>query len=265
MKPDLYKYDLGDDVTVFSSTRRGGVSKGRYGEFNINEFCGDEADDILRNRSLLATELGIDTDRLVIPHQVHKTEIRLITEDFFSLPSPIRKRVIDGVDGVMTAGRGICIGVSTADCIPVLLYDARNRAAAAVHAGWRGTVERIASKAVEEMKTVFNTAPQDLKAVIGPGISLESFEVGAEVYDTFANHGFNMTDIAKRYPAMTGDSEKWHIDLWECNKQQLTDAGIKKENIQIAGICTYKHSDVFFSARRMTINSGRIYTAIMLR
>jgi copper oxidase (laccase) domain-containing protein len=87
--------------------------------------------------------------------------------------------------------------------------------------------------------------------------------VGDEVYATFAEAGFPMTRIAKRYPA--GQGEKWHIDLWEANRLQMAAAGIKAENITIAGICTYTRHEDFFSARRLGINSGRIFSGILLK
>ena len=87
----------------------------------------------------------------------------------------------------MTNESNVCIGVSTADCIPILLYDTEHHAAAAIHAGWRGTVKHIVMKTIKEMGVVFNSVPQNLKAVIGPGISLDNFEVGDEVYEKFAN------------------------------------------------------------------------------
>jgi copper oxidase (laccase) domain-containing protein len=97
--------------------------------------------------------------------------------------------------------------------------------------------------------------------VIGPGISLESFEVGDEVYEAFRKEGFPMERIACRFPAAEG--EKWHIDLWECNRQQLLSLGVPEAQIQVAGVCTYKNPDQFFSARRLGIRSGRILSGIM--
>jgi YfiH family protein len=166
--------------------------------------------------------------------------------------------VIEGVDAVMTDVPQLCIGVSTADCIPVLLYDSTHRAISAVHAGWRGTVLRIVQKAVETMRDTYGTAPADLQAVIGPGISLDSFEVGDEVYDQFLSAGFDMQPISRR-------EAKWHIDLPMCNRLQLMEAGIPSNNIQMTNICTYQQYDRYFSARRLGIQSGRIYTGILIK
>lgn len=254
--PQLLRYDLGEGVTAFSTTRHGGVSEGNYSEFNINYYCGDRADHIQANRRSLCRLLGIDESRLVYPHQVHGVEVRQIDEEFLTLSSADRKVVLEGVDAVMTHLPGVCLGVSTADCIPLLIYDNVQHAACAVHAGWRGTVARIAQKAVAEMRRAYGTSPSDLKAVIGPGISLENFEVGDEVYGQFAAAGFPMEAIARRY-------RKWHINLWECNRLQLVESGIQPSNIHLSGICTFAQAGDFFSARRLGIDSGRIFSGIM--
>ena len=246
--PQLTYYKIGERVVAFSTTRQGGCSTGNYAGFNINAYCGDDPAHILENRRALAALLGLTEQSLVMPHQTHGTAVRRID----ALPTA----TIEDTDAVMTNVAGLCIGVSTADCIPILLYDAVHHAACAVHAGWRGTVARIAVEAVRAMQRDYGTDPSCLHAVIGPGISLESFEVGDEVYDQFAAAGFPMDAIACRYA-------KWHIDLPACNRLQLEEAGVT--DIFLSGICTFQHCDRYFSARRLGIRSGRIFTGILLK
>ena len=257
-KPALHFYDFGTEVTAFSTTRLGGYSEGNYGQFNINRYCGDSPEHIAQNRQALCQLLQIDDNHLLMPHQVHLTEIATIDDDFLSLGSDGCQQLLEGVDAVMTNIPGVCIGVSTADCIPVLLYDGMHHAVCAVHAGWRGTVARIVEKAVKTMTETYGSNAADIQAQIGPGISLDSFEVGDEVYDAFAQAGFNMQSISER-------REKWHINLPLCNKLQLMAMGVKPEQICMSDICTYKSHDTFFSARRLGINSGRIFTAILMK
>lgn len=245
-EPQLTYYDLGDHVVAFSTTRHGGCSTGNYSGFNINNYCGDETSHIVENRRSLAAVLGIDDNHIMMPHQVHGTEVRRIDGP--------QQEVIEGVDAVMTDVPQLCIGVSTADCIPILLYDETHHAVCAVHAGWRGTVKRIVHAAIHAMHATYGTEPFQLKAVIGPGISLECFEVGDEVYQQFADAGFNMGQIARKY-------SKWHINLPLCNRLQLEDWGVK--DIYMSGICTYQQYKDYFSARRLGVNSGRIFTGIM--
>ena len=241
---------MGTGVTAFSTTRQGGCSTGNYAAFNINGYCGDDEVHIAANKVALCGLLGIDSNRLVMPHQVHDCVVRRIDGP--------QQGVMEGVDAVMTDVPQLCIGVSTADCIPVLLYDSTHRAVSAVHAGWRGTVLRIVQKAVEAMCHAYGTAPADLQAVIGPGISLDSFEVGDEVYDQFLSAGFDMQPISRR-------EAKWHIDLPMCNRLQLMEAGVPADHIQMTNICTYQQYDRYFSARRLGIQSGRIYTGILIK
>ena len=256
--PRLTYYNISPDTVAFSTTRHGGVSTGNYASLNINPYCGDAPEAVAANRLRLAAELGVDEGRIVLPHQTHGTETRVIDGGFMLLTANERQRLLDGVDAVLTDVPGLCIGVSTADCIPVLLYDAEHRAAAAVHAGWRGTQARILQKAVSGMCAVYGTEPARLKAVIGPGISLDSFEVGDEVYAAFEEAGFDMGAIAAR-------RAKWHIDLPLANRLQLTRCGVDEANITTLGTCTYANADEYFSARRLGTASGRIYTGIYIK
>lgn len=278
----IKEYQVASGVMAFSTTRKGGVSQGNYGEFNINEFCGDFAEHVAENRKRLAAELGITTDHIIMPHQVHGVEVRNIAGEFLTMPENIRKMVLEGVDAVMTDQKGVCIGVSTADCIPVLLYDEEHHAVAAIHAGWRGTLARIVHKTIQEMAFTYHTDPKKLKAVIGPGISLDHFEVGDEVYEAFEQAAFPMEEIAEQRPnaAFSVDPAererlaaegnivqplKWHLNLPLCNRQILLHCGVPEENIQDCGICTFANSDEYFSARKLGIESGRIYTGILLK
>ena len=271
--PVLHSYLIGDGVVAFTTTRQGGVSEGNYATFNINHYCGDDEKAISINRSALCNLLHITDEQLVYPHQTHQTEVRAITPSFYELTNDERNSFLEGVDAVMTDLPGVCIGVSTADCIPVLLYDEAHHAMAAVHAGWRGTVARIVVKTVRKMEEIYHTHPQQLHAVIGPGISLRNFEVGDEVYNAFREADFPMDKIAQRYPVSasiedrktSGDLMRWHLDLPECNRLQLIDCGLEKEQIQLSGICTYDRCDEYFSARRLGINSGRIFSGILLK
>ena len=248
--PSLQYYHIAEGLTAFSSMREGGYSTGRYGEFNINRYCGDSDEAIRKNREALCRLLDITDDRLLMPHQVHKAEIAVVDEQW--------DIDLEGYDALMTNVEEVCIGVSTADCIPVLLYDPRQRAVCAVHAGWRGTVMRIVEQSIARMTEVYGTNPADLIAQIGPGIHLESFEVGDEVYQAFEKEGFPMESISRKY-------EKWHIDLPECNRLQLISAGVPETHISVSPVCTYMQSDTYFSARRLGIESGRIFTGIILR
>ena len=248
---DIFEYSLDNRVRAFSTTRKGGVSTGNYSSFNISHYCNDRLENVQENRKRLSLLLDIPCERIIVPRQVHLTEVQAVT-------SQTKNTDIEGIDAIITNEKQLCIGISTADCVPILLYDTTKQAIGAVHAGWRGTVGKIVCKTIQKMQEHYNSFPQDLKAIIGPSISKEAFEVGDEVYDAFATAGFTMSEIAER-------REKWHIDLWAANFKLLVATGVKMENISVANICTYNHYDTFFSARRLGINSGRIYTGILLK
>ena len=250
ISPQLTYYNMGAGVTAFSTKRQGGCSTGNYAAFNINGYCGDDIVHIAAIKVALCSLLGIECEHLVMPHQVHDCVVRRIDGP--------QQETLEGVDAVMTNVSQLCIGVSTADCIPILLFDPVHRAVSAVHAGWRGTVLRIVEKAVEAMQESYDTEAADLQAVVGPGISLNSFEVGDEVYDQFQAAGFEMEAISRR-------DEKWHINLPECNRLQLVESGVLPSHIQMTNICTFQACDRFFSARRLGIQSGRIFTGILLK
>lgn len=203
---------------------------------------------------------GFRTEDLGLPRQTHTDHVVWMTE----AGRP------EETDAVITKTPGLCIAVKTADCIPVLLYDHEERIVAAIHAGWRGTVNRIVEKTIRKMYTssldsqpsTIIPNPSNLHAIIGPGISLDSFEVGDEVYEHFCREGFPMERIARLYPSTTpGQKQKWHLDLWEANRWILEQCGVM--DIQVAGIDTMTSAE-WFSARRETINTGRNYNAIVL-
>ena len=253
------KYDINAPVVAFSTKRAGGVGQGAYSSFNITHYCGDTPENVAANRALLCAELGIEDEKLILPHQTHGTTAVEIDSTFLALDASLRAQQLQSVDAVFTRERGVCIGVSTADCIPVLLYDKKSGVAAAIHAGWRGTVAGIVEKTLLAIKERYDTDFSMATAVIAPGISLDSFEVGDEVYEAFREASFPMESIARRYGA------KWHIDLPEANRLQLIAGGVPEENVLLSGVCTFSSHDVFFSARRLGIKSGRIFNGVLIR
>lgn len=253
----LLTYPISDRITAFSTTRGGGVSIGNYATFNCTHYCGDHPEHVAENRKRLCEHLGIHPSHLILPHQTHGTTHRLIDGEFLKLTPEAQTAQLEGVDSLITQMPQVAICVSTADCVPIIVYDPRHSAAAVIHAGWRGTVARIACQTLQAMHDTFATNAAECMAIIAPSISRDSFEVGDEVYNAFYDAGFNMNNIAIR-------KDKWHIDLWTCNQEQLTGQGMSLHNIHIAGICTYQKHQQFFSARHLGIHSGRMLTGVIL-
>lgn len=239
----LILHDISEQVVAFTA------GKGCHGtEYGVDA----------RETGIRIDSFCLPSNRLMIPRQTHSVNVAWVDG-----PGEV-----PDTDAVITRQRGLCVAVKTADCIPVLLYDEAQQLVAAVHAGWRGTVGRIVERTIREM----GSRGEDIHAVIGPGISLDAFEVGDEVYEAFSREGFPMERIARRYPIGSNSSlcaqpsainaQKWHIDLWEANRWLLELQGVT--NIQTAGICTFKHCHEYYSARRETINTGRNINGIIL-
>lgn len=256
---ELLTYPFGDTVMAFSTERgldhitceKNGMERAAYSGFNITHYCGDDRTHVERCKAELAKVLHIPVTRILLPTQVHDTKVAIV--DGLS-----KSDMLEGVDALVTNERKLCIGISTADCIPLLFFDPVHNAIGAAHAGWRGTVKHIANITIHTMEKHFNTLAADLRVVVGPGISREAFQVGEEVYDVFQSAGFPMNSIAKK-------QSKWHIDLFAANVHLLLEAGIDLAHIAVSNICTYTNSSRFFSARRLGIASGRIYNGILMK
>ena len=192
-------------------------------------------------------------------HQVHGSRVAIVDR-----PGMTREE-LEGYDAFITALSGVAIGVRTADCVPVLLYDPARRVVAAIHAGWKGTVLHISHGAIAAMAQAFSCRPEDMKAVIGPAIGPDSFQVGEEVAEKFRDAGFPMDDIWSFHGNGDGTpmSGGHHIDLIKANRWLLEQTGISDGNILVTGIDTYT-TGAFFSARRESVHCGRIINAIRL-
>ena len=248
-------------VTAFSTTRHGGWGSGAYGTFNCTPYTGDEPSVVLANQELLCKLVGVTAERLIIPYQTHSCNVMVLDESFMQLSGDARQAMLQEKDAVITDIPNVCLCVSTADCVPVLLYDSVREVVAAVHAGWRGTVGRIVAHTLQVMREHYDTQAKDVHAIIGPCISLKAFEVGIEVYEAFEQAGFDMEQIAHWHP----EKEKYHIDLPTANRLQLLADGVPEEQIHDSAICTYTQHEDFFSARRLGIRSGRILNGIVIR
>ena len=192
-------------------------------------------------------------------HQVHGDRIAVIDRP------DLTREDLEGYDAFVCAMPGVAIGVRTADCVPVLLFDPVRHVVAAVHSGWKGTVLKIVRKAVRFMESDFGCRPADLRAVIGPAIGPDSFQVGEEVVERFRDAGFPMPSVWSFRGSGDGSpmSGGHHIDLFRANAWILEESGILTRNIQVFDIDTYTDTS-FFSARREGIACGRNINAIRI-
>jgi YfiH family protein len=218
--------------------------------FTLSFSSHPDRDVVVKNRSLLATAMGIKESNLYFPSQVHKTRIVRVTAN-------TKKDEVMDTDALITNEGGICIAVMSADCVPILLYDKRNNAIGAVHSGWRGTVEMILTKTLNEMKSAFGTKGEDLVVGIGPSVCQDSYEVGEEVVEevsrAFGKNSALMVPQANK---------KAKLDLWSANKIQLLVFGVPSAQIEMSNLCTVKNNDHFFSARKG--DAGRFGAGILM-
>lgn len=247
------------EIAHFCTSREGGVSLGNYASNNLSPYSGDNAADFSQNQQILCTHLGITPGQLIMPYQTHGTEVRQITDVFRTLQPVERIAYLQGVDALVTDITGICIGVTTADCIPLLFFDPQQKVIAVAHAGWRGTCNRIATKTIQVLTERHNCQSENIEVFIGPSISPNVYEVGQEVVGQFEHAGF---DTGKIIRTKNGSI---FLDLWKANVLQLEESGVLPDQIEISGICTYTRHEEFFSARRLGITSGRMLSGIMLR
>jgi YfiH family protein len=194
----------------------------------------------LTSRSLLVPQL------ITTPRQIHSDQV--------VSARPLGGRTADG-DALITDLIGQRIGVRTADCVPILLVDANTRAVGAVHAGWRGTLAGIASKAVLRLCAEFGTDPADVHVAIGPAIGACCYEVGVEVAERFS-------DIFAGSVPLRSPNGRPLLDLIEANRRTLIAASVPEHQVYSSGLCTYCCRNDFFSYRRDPANPGRMTSYI---
>jgi len=241
-------------IKHFFSSRLGGFSAGPFRYANMSLKAGD--DQALRNRFLLARQLNVPLERFVLLQQTHGDNIRIVTEKDAGRGAFRFATALPATDAIITNRPGIILTVTTADCVPVLVFDAENKVIAAVHSGWRGTVKQILRKTVEKMQTVFGSKPQDLYAAIGPSIGVCCYQVGPDVEEAAIRSFGNRDFLEYRETGI-------YFDLWAANRFQLLELGVSPAHIDILNICTSCNNDRFYSARRG--DKGRQLAGIMLK
>lgn len=229
--------------------RTGGVSSGHLATLNMGRRDEDKPESLEENRKRVADAFRIKADRIFTVSQVHGDRI-VIIGDTDAAPEDVREME---ADAIISDINGISVGVLTADCVPILLFDCKKRVAAAVHAGWKGTALKITSKTVKMMEERFESSPQDIIAAIGPAIGLCCYEVGAQV----------VTAIGDTNRVSVPYKDRWRLDLPKANLIQLQGAGII--DIDVLNICTSCRTDLFFSHRGERGETGRQLSFISLK
>lgn len=240
------------------STRLGGVSKGIFKSMNLSLVSAgneDNHDNIITNYKRITSSMGIDYNSLVLSHQLHNTNIRKVTIN--DLGKGIYKdRDYQDVDGLITNISGITLVTIYADCVPIYLVDEKNKAIGLVHSGWKGTVNKISACAIEQMNTEYGTEAKNIKAVIGPSICKDCYEISEDVAEqfkkSFHKDRFNFRILEEK------SGNKYLCDLWSANKYVLLESGVKEENISISNLCTCCNDDLLHSHRKTKGERGSL-------
>jgi YfiH family protein len=235
--------EKGDKVLHAFTTRQDGL-----GARNNGVKCADDWKQV-------AADFGIGPDRLLTVNQVHGDTIVRVDGPTPSAPDYLKVQA----DGMITDLPGVAIGVETADCVPVLLFDPKRPAVAAVHAGWRSTVRRIVQKAVRGMHDEYGSDPAGMIAAIGPAIGPECYEVDEPVIGPLKAAIPFWKDVTAR----RGEG-RWGLDLVSLNRSQLVEAGLKDGNVYSVGMCTSCRKDLFYSFRAEG-RTGRMLSVIMIK
>jgi hypothetical protein len=255
------------------STRSGGFSR-LYGACTLNlGFTAQESRAAVeRNQTAFLLQLGAAIGKKEWP----LITLRQIHSDLIHCVSGVPQRTLVG-DGLITSAPDILLAIQTADCLPVILVDTKQKAVGVFHAGWRGTIKRIVEKGVGEMRRYFGTLPKNIKAAIGPGIHACCYDVGAEVRQQFESQFAYADDlfrevkesdpVREKYPLLfltaraPGHGElppKIFLDLVEANRRQLISAGVLRKNISASKLCTSCHPELLFSYRAEKGITGRM-------
>ncbi|MGI5963420.1 MAG: peptidoglycan editing factor PgeF [Lawsonibacter sp.] len=241
------------------STRLGGVSPPPWDSLNLGANRGDTPEHVRENFSRFCAALGTDVRSLVKNHQVHSSNVRIVTVQDI-LPDPAAPGVFPA-DALVTNTPGLCLTIFSGDCIPILFYDPVQRCVAAAHAGWRGTAAGIAACTVQTMVDSFGCRPEDILAAIGPGISTCCFETHTDVPEQLcAALGTDAQPFLHPLP----NSGKFQVDLKGVNAKWLLRSGLVSEHISISCACTACHLEEFWSHRIQGNRRGSMAAMIQL-
>ncbi len=230
------------------TTRASGVSLAPFDGLNLGLSTGDRPEAVAQNRAVVLAAFGTEPEQVCALHQVHGTRILEARASRFE----------ERADGMTTDRTDLTLVIGAADCHPLLFHDPVRGVVGAAHAGWRGTVQSIASTMVEMMHKRYGSDPEDLWVASGPGIQGDCYQVGTEVIEAFEAEGF---DPAVAWPDEEG---RYRLDLFAANRGRLIRAGVQPDRIETTGHCTHCDPVRFYSHRREGGKTGRHWALIRL-
>lgn len=249
------------EICHFVSSRVGGFGDQPYDSLNLGYHVGDNPETVQKNRQRLALSVGIPLENFTFTRQVHGNKVKIITADLRGSGAFQENTAINDADAMVTNIPNICLLVLQADCVPFLFFDTKKKVIGVAHAGWRGTLRKVAQNTIQIFMEKFCCSPDNIVVGIGPSIGPCCYEVGpetiAEIRKVFRN--------ANKYLQQENFQDKGYFNLREANKLQLIQMGIPERNIEIAHLCTKCNHTLFFSHRYHPAGTGRFGAGIMLK
>lgn len=227
----------------FGFSTKKGLSRTEPYYFNMSLSVGDNKENVFKNRESFFNALDLNFEDIALQKQIHGINITIVEKG----------GIYEDSDAMITREKGVGLGVSSADCATIFLYDIKNKVIAAVHSGWRGTAKNILNLTLEKLKVEFNTEPENIIAFIGPSISQKNYEVGNEVAEQFED----------KY--LQHKSDKFLLDVSAVNYDILLNYGVKKENIEQSQLCSFEEKNLLHSYRRDGKISGRALGVIVMK
>lgn len=246
-------------ITHAISTRLGGYSQSPFDSLNLALHVGDDAQNVLANRRKFMQTLGYELADIVTPNQIHGDKIFRVEEIHRGRGSQNYADSIAETDALITNVKNLPLMLCFADCVPILFVDTENCAVGIAHAGWKGTMKKIAAKTFLAMAENFGTRAENCLVGIAPSIGPCCYEIGDELKKI----------CAETFPAnpelIIERGGKTFLDLWAANKIQLLEVGLPEKNIDVAGECTCCNANFYFSYRAAHGTCGRIAAVIALK
>lgn len=256
-------FDLleGSGVVIHAfTTRHGGISDGPFDTLNLGMHVGDRLEAVLENRNRVCTALGFKIEDMVCGQQVHGDGVHVVTGTDRGRGVYDEEQAIPDADALITDRPGLLLSSYYADCVPIMVLDPVKRAIGLIHAGWKGTVLKIAAKALKTMEKTYGTNPADCLAVVAPSIGPCCYEVDSPVIDAAKRGGFDV-----RLYARSTAPDRWKLDLPRMNRDVLTASGLNPGAVVVAGLCTSCHPELFFSYRGQSGRCGRMASLMALK
>jgi YfiH family protein len=243
-------------VYCFQTNRQGGVSQGDFHSFNLAAHVGDDLNHVSENRHRLSRALNLPSAQMVFADQVHGNRV-VFVEDHLPNHNTGSWPQLDSCDGLLTSQQQLCLIIQTADCVPVLLFDAKNGVIGAFHAGWRGVANQIVKNGIETIQKRYIINPSQLFFYLGPSIGQCCYETGFEVVEDILANTPNPSDW------LLENERRYYVDLRKAIKNQLLGMDVPMRNAKISTACTSCQPTDFFSYRREG-QTGRQCTGILL-